>query len=120
MSARNIGIPGITPPETKECNDIKCPFHSKTNPPKIRGKIMNGIVISKKLRGTVIIRQDYVHFIKKYQRYERRNSRLAAHLPECLWYEVNVGDMVTIGACRKISKTKAFIVLGKVDKPEVA
>jgi small subunit ribosomal protein S17 len=116
--SRNIGIPGITPPKAKaeECNDKFCPFHGIS---KIRGKITKGVVVSKKSRNTVIIRQDYVQFVRKYQRYERRNSRLACHLPECLRYEINIGDLVRVGESRKISKTKAFIVLDKLSSGEV-
>ncbi|MHA1293257.1 MAG: 30S ribosomal protein S17 [Promethearchaeota archaeon] len=115
--SRNIGIPGVVAPKAKaeECNDKFCPFHGTT---RIRGKIMNGIVVSKKARHSVIIRRDYVHFVKKYQRYERRNSRIACHLPECLRYEINVGDLVKVGESRKISKTKAFIVLNKISSKE--
>ena len=112
MSVRNIGIPGINPPKTKECNDKYCPFHGGT---RIRGKVTKGLVVSKKSRNTVIIRRDYVQFVKKYQRYERRNMRLACHLPECLNQEIQVGDMVRIGESRKISKTKSFIVLEKIE-----
>lgn len=111
MSARNIGIPGVNPPKTSECNDKCCPFHGTT---RIRGKITKGVIVSKRSKNTVIIRQDYVQFVKKYQRYERRNSRLACHLPECLNQEVQIGDMVRVGESRKISKTKAFIVLEKL------
>ncbi|MFX1338217.1 MAG: 30S ribosomal protein S17 [Promethearchaeota archaeon] len=109
--SRNIGVPGVNPPKIKECNDEFCPFHGTT---RIRGKITQGIVVSKKSRNTVIIRRDYLQFVKKYQRYERRNSRLPCHLPECLKSEINIGDLVRIGESRKISKTKAFIVLDKV------
>ena len=111
--SRNIGIPGVNPPKTKEeCFDKYCPFHGTT---RIRGKIMKGIVVSKKSRNSVIIRQDYVQFIRKYQRYERRNSRLACHLPECLRHDIDLGDLVVVGESRKISKTKAFIVLDKIE-----
>ncbi|TFG04566.1 MAG: 30S ribosomal protein S17 [Promethearchaeota archaeon] len=108
--SRNIGVPGVNPPKN-ECNDDSCPFHGTT---RIRGKITKGVVVSKKSRKTVIIRQDYVQFVKKYQRYERRNARLACHLPECLRTEINIGDLVRVGESRKISKTKAFIVLEKI------
>jgi len=111
MSVRNIGIPGVNPPKARECNDKNCPFHGTT---RIRGKITQGVIVSKKSRNTVIIRQDYVQFVRKYQRYERRNSRLACHLPECLRTEIEIGDLVRLGESRKISKTKAFIVLDKV------
>jgi small subunit ribosomal protein S17 len=111
--SRNIGIPGVVPPKSKaeDCKDQSCPFHGTT---RIRGKITKGIVVSKKSKNTVIIRRDYVQFIKKYQRYERRNTRLACHLPDCLNPEINVGDLVRVGESRKISKTKAFIVLEKI------
>ena len=110
--SRNIGIPGVTPPKAKseECNDQSCPYHGNT---RIRGKITQGIVMNKKSKNTIIIRRDYVQFIKKYQRYERRNTRLACHLPDCLIHEIEIGDLVKVGESRKISKTKAFIVLGK-------
>ena len=113
MSVRNIGIPGINPPTAKECEDKDCPFHGTT---RIRGKITQGVVVSKKSRNTVIIRRDYVQFIKKYQRYERRNSRLSCHLPLCLRNEIKVGDLIRVGESRKLSKTKSFIVLDKVTR----
>jgi len=111
--SRNIGIPGVPQPKVKECDDKYCPFHGTT---RIRGKITKGVIVSKKSRNTVIIRRDYVQFIKKYQRYERRNTRLACHLPMCLRYEIETGDLVSVGECRKISKTKAFIVLEKISQ----
>jgi len=116
--SRNIGIPGVIPPKGKpeECKDLSCPYHGDT---RIRGKITKGIVVSKKSKNTVIIRRDYVQFVKKYQRYERRNTRLACHLPDCLIHDIEIGDLVRVGESRKISKTKAFIVLNKISS-EVA
>lgn len=114
MATRNIGVPNVTPPK-KECDDKYCPFHGTT---RIRGKITTGRVVSKKSHNTAIIRQDYTQFVKKYQRYERRNSRISCHLPECLHYDINVGDLVIVGESRKISKTKAFIILDKAIKTE--
>ncbi len=116
--SRNIGIPGVNPPKVKseECRDLSCPFHGFT---RIRGKITQGVVVSKNSKNTVIIRRDYVQFIKKYQRYERRNTRLACHLPNCLNHEIGIGDFVKVGESRKISKTKAFIVLDKISSRAV-
>jgi small subunit ribosomal protein S17 len=115
--SKNIGIPGVVPPKAKaeDCNDQSCPFHGST---RIRGKITQGVVVSKKSKNTVVIRRDYVQFVRKYQRYERRNTRLACHLPECLVHEIEVGDLVKVGESRKISKTKAFIVLAKISGGE--
>jgi small subunit ribosomal protein S17 len=104
----NIGIPGIKPPE-KECSDPNCPYHGEL---KVRGRILSGTIISKKMNRTVVIKRDYAFYVPKYQRYERRNSKLAAHLPDCV--EVNVGDIVRIVECRKISKTVAFVVVDRI------
>jgi small subunit ribosomal protein S17 len=111
--SRNIGIPGVVPPKAKaeDCNDESCPFHGEI---RIRGKITQGVIVSMRSKNTAIIRRDYVQFVKKYQRYERRNTRLACHLPECLTHEIEIGDLVRVGESRKISKTKAFIVLDKI------
>lgn len=111
MSARNIGIPGVSAPK-EECEDFNCPFHGTL---RIRGRILKGIVAKKRMKNSVTIRRDYVQFIKKYQRYERRNSIIAAHLPPCLFNQVNEGDNVKIGECRPISKTKAFCVIQKIE-----
>jgi small subunit ribosomal protein S17 len=116
MSIRNIGIPGVNPPKAKDCTDKDCPFHGKT---RIRGKITSGIVVSKRSRNSIIIRRDYLHFVKKYQRYERRNTRLACHLPDCLKNEINLGDLVRVGESRRVSKTKSFIVLDKISREEM-
>jgi small subunit ribosomal protein S17 len=112
MSARNIGIPGVSIP-SDVCQDYNCPFHGTL---RIRGRILQGVVGKKRMKNTVTIRRDYVQFIKKYQRYERRNSIIAAHLPPCLSSQINEGDLVKIGECRPISKTKAFCVIQKIEK----
>lgn len=108
--SRNIGVPGVSTPE-ETCTDKYCPFHGTT---RIRGKITKGVVVSMNSTNTAIIRRDYDQFVKKYQRYERRNSRLACHLPKCLEETIRVGDYVLVGESRKISKMKSFIVLDKI------
>jgi small subunit ribosomal protein S17 len=102
---RNIGIEGLESPK-KECSDSKCVWHGNV---KVRGKIFEGRVISIRPQKTAIIKREYFHYLPKYERYERRHSKLYAHLPSCI--EVNVGDVVIIGETRKLSKTKAFVVL---------
>jgi small subunit ribosomal protein S17 len=102
---KNIGIPGVKPPE-KECNDAKCPYHGTL---KLRGRILTGKVVSTKMNKTITIQRDYAYYITKYQRYERRNSKLSAHLPGCI--EVSAGDIVKVAECRKLSKTVAFVVV---------
>ena len=109
-TARDIGIPNVVLPE-KDCDDDRCPFHGTLS---VRGRIMQGIVISTKQRGAIVIRREYDFLIPKYNRYERRNTRQSAHLPDCLNHEINVGDTVRIGECRKLSKTISFVVIDKI------
>ena len=104
---RDIGY-DVKPPE-KECEDPNCPWHG-TLP--IRGKILEGIVVSDKMQKTVIVRRDYLHYVPKYERYERRHSRIAAHNPPCI--DVKKGDKVKIAECRPLSKTKHFVVIEKM------
>lgn len=104
MKARKIGI-DVKPPQ-KECQDPKCPFHGRL---PVRGKILEGKVVSAKALKTVIVRREYLHFIPKYERYERRHSRTAAYNPECI--NAKEGDTVTIAECRPLSKIKSFVVV---------
>lgn len=104
---RNIGVE-VKPPK-KECEDPKCPFHGEL---PIRGKILDGIVVSDRAQKTVIVEKTYFHLIPKYERYERRHTRIAAYNPECI--SAKEGDVVRIAECRPLSKTKAFVVVEKV------
>jgi small subunit ribosomal protein S17 len=104
---RDIGYV-VKPPE-KECKEPDCPFHG-TLP--VRGKILEGIVVSDKMQSTVVVERNYLHRIPKYERYERRRKRIAAHNPECL--NVKKGDKVKIAECRPLSKTKNFVVIEKM------
>lgn len=107
MVVRNIGIEA-KPPE-RECNDLKCPWHGKIS---IRGKILTGKVVSARAFKTVVVERELLHYIPKYERYERRKSRIYAHNPECI--NAKEGDVVKIGECRKLSKLKAFVVIEKL------
>lgn len=69
----------------------------------IRGRILTGTVVSTKMHRTLIIRREYLHYIPKYQRYEKRHKNLAAHVSPA--FRVEEGDQVTVGQCRPLSKT---------------
>ena len=107
MKTRNIGIPGIQPPE-RTCDDPCCPYHG-TLP--VRGKILEGTIVSLKMKKTATVLHEYVVYVRKYERYERRRRKIHAHLPPCL--DVKVGDKVVIGECRPLAKTVSFVILGK-------
>ncbi|KAJ3276549.1 30S ribosomal protein S11, chloroplastic [Terramyces sp. JEL0728] len=115
--SNEIGLGFKTPKEAVEGTyiDKKCPFTSSSV--SIRGRILTGVVVSNKMKRTIIIRREYLHFIKKYNRYEKRHKNLAAHISPC-FIGVVPGDQVTVGQCRPLSKTVRFNVL-KVQKKVV-
>jgi len=94
-----------------ECDDKHCPIHANFS---VRGSELEGVVVSTKPKKTVIVEVHFVHYVPKYERYERRKSRIAAHLPPCM--QVKTGDKVKIAECRKISRTKAWVVVGGNEK----
>ena len=75
----------------------------------IRGRILSGVVKSTKMKRTIIIRMDYLHYIRKYQRYEKRHTNIAAHISPC--FRCHEGDTVVVGQCRPLSKTVRFNTL---------
>jgi len=89
------------------CNDPKCALHGSL---KVRGNIFTGMVSSAKARKTVTVERMITHFVPKFERYKKVRSKIAAYNPDCI--AAKEGDIVKIGECRKLSKTKAFVVLG--------
>jgi small subunit ribosomal protein S11e len=67
---------------------------------RIRGRILRGVVKSTKMKRTIIVRRDYLHYVKKYNRYEKRHTNVPAHVSPC--FAVHEGDEVTIGQCRYV------------------
>jgi len=95
----------------KTCNDKNCPFHGQLS---IRGRILDGVVVSAKMDKTVIVRRDYLYYVPKFKRYERRHSHIPAHNPPCI--NAKEGDKVRIAECRPISKTVSFVVIEKLEE----
>lgn len=90
----------------KTCKDRNCPFHGDL---PTRGHVLEGIVVSARMDKTVIVERDYLQYVPKFMRYERRHSHIASHNPPCM--EAKEGDRVTIAECRPISKTVSFVVV---------
>ena len=67
--AQNIGLNVQAP--TTECKDVNCPFHG-TLP--VRGQVITGKVVSDRMMGTVVVARNYLHYVRKYKRYEKRSS----------------------------------------------
>jgi small subunit ribosomal protein S17 len=110
VRVRNVGIPGLKPPE-RTCNDPKCPWHGKV---RVRGLILTGVVIKNKMKNTVVVEREYLYYDRKYKRYERRRSRIHAHNPPCI--NAQPGDIVVIGETRPLAKTVHFVVLAVIGK----
>ncbi|CAO2634799.1 40S ribosomal protein S11 [Lemmus lemmus] len=110
---KNIGLGFKTPKEANEGTyiDKKCPFTGNVS---IRGRILSGVVTKMKMQRTIVIRRDYLHYIRKYNRFEKRHKNMSVHLSPC-FRDVLIGDIVTVGECRPLSKTVHFNVL-KVTK----
>lgn len=104
MKIKNIGLQ-VNPP-MKACEDDKCPFHGKLS---VHGRVMEGNVVSTRAQKTAIIEMQYQQFLPKYQRFERRHSRISAYNPECVG--AKEGNRVLIAECRPLSKTKSFVVV---------
>lgn len=100
-----LGIPGIQMPDNK-CEDKNCPFHGKL---AVRGRVFEGIVKSDKMDKSVTIQFDRLSFVPKYERYEKRRTKIKAHNPPCI--DAKSGDHVKITECRPLSKTKNFVVI---------
>jgi len=90
-----------------QCDDKKCFKHGDL---KVRGEYLVGKVVSAKGRHTVIVSRDITKFFSKFNKWARGVSRIAAHNPPCI--NAKVGDYVELGETRKISKTKAWTVVG--------
>ena len=102
--ALNIGL-NVQAPQ-KVCTDVNCPFHG-TLP--VRGQVITGKVVSDRMMGTVVVERNFMHYIRKYKRYEKRSSKLHAHISPFI--QVKVGDMVKIAECRPLSKSTTFVVV---------
>merc|ERR1719207_20389 len=112
---RNPGLSFNCPKEAKEGRyvDKKCPFTGNVS---IRGRILKGMCISHKMKNTIVIRKCYLHYIKKYNRFEKRHKNVAVHCSPA--FDVKDGDIVTAGQCRSLAKTVRFNVV-KVDKNQI-
>jgi small subunit ribosomal protein S17 len=104
VRGRDIGLDVRAPKEA--CDDRHCPFHSHLS---VRGQILEGTVVSAAMQRTVVVERTLLHFVPKYERYEKRRRRYLAHSPPCL--RIVVGHRVRIAETRPLSKTVCFCVV---------
>ncbi len=105
---RDVGLryEGLEPPR-EQCSDPKCPWHGHL---KVRGGLLVGRVYKARAQKMVVVERDYLVYIRKFKRYEKRRSRIHAYLPPCI--KVSVGDTVLIGETRPLAKSVSWVVLG--------
>ncbi|GAA94485.1 uncharacterized protein L969DRAFT_83955 [Mixia osmundae IAM 14324] len=113
---KDVGLGFKTPQEAINGTyiDKKCPW---TGSVSVRGRILSGEVIKTKMTRTIVVRMNYLHFIPKYSRYEKRHTNIPVHCSPA--FRVEIGDTVTVGETRPISKTVRFTVL-RVSKNKAA
>ena len=99
--------------EPEACNDKQCPIHGTLS---ARGRIFEGVVISKFPR-RLAIQFDRTVFIKKYERYSKKRTKIHARLPDCM-KNIEVGDLIQIQECRPLSKIIHFVVIKKIKGKE--
>jgi len=93
--------------EPKErCEDIKCPFHGKL---KLHGRTFIGVVTSASSQKTAKVEWQRLFYLPKYERYEKRKSKIISYNPICI--NAKVGDKVKVIETRKISKTKNSVIV---------
>jgi small subunit ribosomal protein S17 len=101
---RDIGL-DVRPPK-EGCEDAHCPFHGRL---PVRGQVLEGTVVSAAMQRTVVVERTLLHYVPKYERYEKRRRRYLAHSPPCL--HIPVGHRVRIAETRPLSKAVNFCVV---------
>ena len=85
-------------------------------PISARGKLFAGKVASLRARNTAVVSIGYIRKVPKYERTEKRRSKIHVHVPEGA--EVREGDFIRFSECRKISKTKSHVFLENLSAKE--
>lgn len=100
-----------------ECNDKACHIHGTL---KTRGRTFKGVVI-RKFHKRVTIQFERMVYVKKYERYTKKQTKIHARLPDCMEKQINLGDLISVKECRPLSKIIHFVVIEKLkDSSEVA
>ncbi len=102
--ARDLGI-DVRAPKTA-CEDRHCPFHGKLS---VRGQILEATVVSTSMQRTAVVERTLLHYVPKFERYEKRRRRYLVHAPPCLG--VRPGRRVRIAETRPLSKLVSFCIV---------
>jgi len=107
--SKSIGIKVKLPKQS--CEDKKCPFHGNL---KVRGRLFTGTVINTDAHKSATIEFERSYYVVKYERHEKRITKLRVHNPSCI--DAKKGDKVKVSECRPLSKTKKFVIIEKIGK----
>jgi len=102
--AHDIGL-DVRAPKAR-CDDRHCPFHGRL---PVRGQVLEGTVVSVGMQRTAVVERTLLHYVPKFERYEKRRRRYLAHAPPCL--NVPVGHRVRIAETRPLSKLVTFCIV---------
>jgi len=105
-AARDIGLD--VPAPASPCEDQHCPFHGRLS---VRGQMFDGTVVSTRMIRTIVVEREYLRYLQKFERYEKRTKRFKVHSPPCLGLQS--GDRVTIIECRPLAKTVTFVAVAR-------
>ena len=101
--------------ESKDnCKDKNCHVHGNL---KIRGRELVGTVVRDKMDKTVAVQWSRRRYIPKFERHEKKSSKIKAHNPPCI--NAKIGDIVNIVECKPISKNVKFTVVNKIGATEI-
>lgn len=75
------------------------------------GRTFEGF-ITKKFQTRVVVEFERTVYVKKYQRFYKKKTRLHSHLPRDI--QVEIGDYVRVHECRPLSKIIRFVVVEKI------
>ncbi|MBI2137699.1 30S ribosomal protein S17 [Candidatus Woesearchaeota archaeon] len=90
------------------CEDVRCPFHGRL---RVQAVTVEGVVVSARMRRSVTVSSEFRVKLKKYERFAKGYTSLKAHNPDCIG--AREGDLVTVAACRPLSKSKHYVVIAK-------
>lgn len=82
----------------------------------LRGTTFVGKVISAKAQKTATIQWERRLLVPKYERYEKRRSKVKAHNPSSI--NAKEGDKVKVVETRPLSKTKNFVIIEKLEEKQ--
>ena len=97
--------------DATDCKDKKCPLHGNV---LVKQEQRRGTIIKKDSNRSATIEWERQYYVQKYERYEKRRSRLHVHNPSCI--SAGIGDVVRVARTRPLSKTKFFAIVEIVAK----